>query len=65
MAGFRVWRGSCRAWRRDALDAATAAHPGMKSAAVYVKDAAKIRVFASKIEAKYPTLNILFSYAAV
>jgi uncharacterized oxidoreductase len=51
--------------RRDALEAVTAAHPGMKSAVLDVKNPAKIQTFAAEIAGQYPSLNALINNAGI
>jgi len=51
--------------RKGALDAATAANPGMKSLMVDMQDAASIRDFAARAVAEYPGLNVLVNNAGI
>ena len=51
--------------RQQALDATTAANPGMKSVTLDIEDAASIRTFAAKVAADYPTLNVLINNAGI
>jgi uncharacterized oxidoreductase len=51
--------------RRDVLDAATAANPGMKSVVLNVEDAAQIRAVASQVTREFPALNVLINNAGI
>jgi uncharacterized oxidoreductase len=51
--------------RKQALDATTAANPGMKSLALDIEDAASIRSFGAEVAANYPTLNVLINNAGI
>jgi uncharacterized oxidoreductase len=51
--------------RKQALDEATAANPGMKSAEFDVQNAASIRDFAPQIIASFPSLNVLINNAGI
>ena len=51
--------------RAQALDATTAANPGMKSISLDIEDPAKIRSFATEIAARYPSLNVLMNNAGI
>ena len=51
--------------RRQALDATTAANPGMASLALDIQDRAAIRAFAAQVTAKYPALNVLVNNAGI
>ncbi|HZC43173.1 MAG TPA: SDR family oxidoreductase [Acidobacteriaceae bacterium] len=51
--------------RKEMLEAATKANPGMGALALDIKDAASIRGFAKQIEASYPTLNVLINNAGI
>jgi len=51
--------------RRQALDEATAANPGMKSYVLDLQYPATIRAFAEQITAEFPALNVLVNNAGV
>jgi uncharacterized oxidoreductase len=51
--------------RQVALDAITAANPGMRSLVLDVEDAACIRSFAAKVAAEFPALNVLINNAGI
>ena len=51
--------------RKQALDDATAANPGMKSATFDVQNASSIRDFASQITADFQSLNVLINNAGI
>lgn len=51
--------------RKQALDEATAANPGMQSVILDVEDAAAIRAFAARITQDYPALNVLINNAGI
>ena len=51
--------------RQQALDATTAANPGMAAFTLDVEDAAKVRVFAAEVAARYPALNVLVNNAGI
>ena len=51
--------------RKQALDATTAANPGMKSVALDIENAANIRAFAAQIVKDYPALNVLINNAGI
>jgi len=51
--------------RKEALDATTAANPGMKSATLDIENAASIRAFAAKLTADYPELNVVIQNAGI
>jgi uncharacterized oxidoreductase len=51
--------------RKEALDATTAANPGMKSATLDIEYAASIRTFAAKLAADYPKLNVVIQNAGI
>jgi uncharacterized oxidoreductase len=51
--------------RKDALDATTAANPGMQSAVLDVADAGEIQLFAAEIASQYPQLNVLVNNAGI
>ncbi|MBF0480932.1 MAG: SDR family oxidoreductase [Desulfovibrionaceae bacterium] len=51
--------------RQAALDAVTAANPGMQSAVVDLQDPAALDAFAATVASEYPSLNALFNNAGV
>lgn len=51
--------------RKQALDATTAANPGMKSATLDIENAASIRAFAAQITKDYPALNVVINNAGI
>ena len=51
--------------RRQALDATTAANPGMASVTLDIEDPAKIRAFAAEVATRYPGLNVLVNNAGI
>jgi uncharacterized oxidoreductase len=51
--------------RKEALDATTAANPGMASIILDVEDPAAIRDFAGRIMAAHPRLNVLINNAGI
>jgi uncharacterized oxidoreductase len=51
--------------RRQALDATTAANPGMTSLTLDIEDPANIRSFAADVAARYPALNVLINNAGI
>ena len=51
--------------RKQALDAVTAANPGMASLTLDIEDPANIRSFAAQVAAKYPALNVLINNAGI
>src|SRR5271167_2347091 len=51
--------------RRQALDAATAANPGMKSLLLDVEDPGAIRSFAAQTAAAFPSFNVLINNAGI
>lgn len=51
--------------RQKALDATTAANPGMKSLTLDIENPAAIRAFAARIAADYPALNVLVNNAGI
>jgi uncharacterized oxidoreductase len=51
--------------RKQALDATTAANPGMQSLTVDMQDPASIREFAARAVAAFPTLNVLINNAGI
>jgi uncharacterized oxidoreductase len=51
--------------RREPLDAATAANPGMRSFVLDVQDPIAIRVFAAMLERDFPKLNVLVNNAGI
>jgi len=51
--------------RREPLDAATAANPGMVSFVLDVQDAAAVRAFAALLARDYPELNVLVNNAGI
>ncbi len=51
--------------RKDVLDAATAAHPGMRSVVLDVGDAASVERFGAEAAAQFPGLNVLINNAGI
>jgi uncharacterized oxidoreductase len=51
--------------RQHALDATTAANPGIKSLLVDMQNAASIRGFAAKAIAEFPAINVLINNAGI
>jgi uncharacterized oxidoreductase len=51
--------------RKEALDATTAANPGMKSIQLDIESPAAIRSFAAELAASFPTLNVLINNAGI
>ena len=51
--------------RREALEATTAANPGMKSLTVDMQDAGAIRQFAMQAVAEFPALNVVINNAGI
>ena len=51
--------------RKQALEAVTAANPGMKFLTLDIEDPAAIRAFASSITREYPALNVLVNNAGI
>jgi uncharacterized oxidoreductase len=51
--------------RKRALEATTAANPGMTSLALDIEDPANIRSFAAEVSAHYPGLNVLINNAGI
>lgn len=51
--------------RKQALDAVTAANPGMESLTVDMADAGTIRSFAGQLAADFPALNVLINNAGI
>ena len=51
--------------RKEALDATTAANPGMASITLDVEDPAAIRAFAREVTAAHPALNVLINNAGI
>jgi uncharacterized oxidoreductase len=51
--------------RKEALDATTAANPGMASITLDVEDPAAIRAFAARVTAEHPALNVLINNAGI
>ena len=51
--------------RPGALDEATAANPGMRSAVLDIEDGDSIPAFAARITAEFPTLNVLVNNAGI
>jgi uncharacterized oxidoreductase len=51
--------------RKQALDAATAANPGMTSLALDIEDPANIRSFAAHLAARFPAVNVLINNAGI
>ncbi len=51
--------------RKEALDAVTAANPGMQSAVLDVRDADQLKTFAARAAGQYPALNVLINNAGI
>ena len=51
--------------RQDALQSVVAANPGMSSEVLDVQDSTKLKSFAQKITAAYPTLNVVIHMAGI
>ena len=51
--------------RKPALDATTAANPGIRSLTLDIEDPAGIRAFAAHAVAEFPTLNVLVNNAGI
>lgn len=51
--------------RKDALDAATAANPGMKAVVVDVQNLAGLPAFAAEVRKQHPSLNVLINNAGI
>ncbi|HXN46636.1 MAG TPA: SDR family NAD(P)-dependent oxidoreductase [Bryobacteraceae bacterium] len=51
--------------RKQALDATTAANPGMAALTLDIEDGAKTRAFAAEVTARYPALNVLVNNAGI
>ena len=51
--------------RRDVLDAATAAHPGMRSVTLDVGDGASLEKFGAEAAERFPRLNVLINNAGI
>jgi uncharacterized oxidoreductase len=51
--------------RKHALEATTAANPGMKSVPLDIDDAGSIRAFAAQLATEYPALNVLINNAGI
>jgi uncharacterized oxidoreductase len=51
--------------RKDALEAATRANPGMKSAVVDLANTSGIPAFAAQVAEQYPSLNVLINNAGI
>jgi len=51
--------------RRQALDAATAAHPGMAAYELDAQDPAALRAFAAQVTRDFPTLDVLVNNAGI
>jgi uncharacterized oxidoreductase len=51
--------------RQQALDATTAANPGMSSLTLDIEDPGKIRAFAAEVATRYPALNVLINNAGI
>ncbi len=51
--------------RKDVLDAARAANPGMESVQVDLTDASAIQALAVEVSARYPALNVLVNNAGI
>jgi uncharacterized oxidoreductase len=51
--------------RKEALDEAIAANPGMKAAILDIENADAVRSFAEKIKREYPALNVVINNAGI
>ena len=51
--------------RKQALDEATAANPGIASLTLDIEDPAKVRSFAVQVATRYPSLNVLINNAGI
>jgi uncharacterized oxidoreductase len=51
--------------RKQALDATTAANPGMASVTLDIEDPTNIRSFAAQVAKQYPSLNVLINNAGI
>ncbi len=51
--------------RKEMLDEATAANPGMRSLTVDLQDRAALRALAAQAEAEFPALNVLINNAGI
>ena len=51
--------------RKDALDAVTAANPGIKSAVLDVQNPSQLQTFAANVGKQYPSLNVLINNAGI
>jgi uncharacterized oxidoreductase len=51
--------------RKAALEETVAANPGMKSVTLDIEDPAAIKVFAAKVAAEFPALNVLMNNAGI
>jgi uncharacterized oxidoreductase len=51
--------------RKEALDATTAANPGMTSIPLDVEDPAALRAFAAQVTEQHPALNVLINNAGI
>jgi uncharacterized oxidoreductase len=51
--------------RKQALDAATASNPGMKSVQLNIEDPAAVRAFAVDVARQFPALNVLINNAGI
>ena len=75
--GSGIGRGLAEAWhaagnqviiagrRKAALEETAAANPGMKFLTLDIEDAAAVKVFAKKVEAEFPSLNVLVNNAGI
>jgi uncharacterized oxidoreductase len=51
--------------RREALDEATAANPGIKPVVLDIENPKSIRTVASKMASEFPTLNVVINNAGI
>jgi uncharacterized oxidoreductase len=51
--------------RKHALDEVTGANPGMSSLPLDIEDPAAIRAFAARVEAEFPSVNVLINNAGI